>query len=86
MKVLEIQIKVIPLHPLSRTNLISQMNRTKHASVMSWRKFVLNERNLKQNEIERRSGKANEERVLGKDLHKTDKVVQEARMKKFVLG
>ena len=50
-KVLEIQIKVIPLHPLSRTNLISQMNRTKLASVMSWRKFVLNERNLKQNEL-----------------------------------
>ena len=45
-----------------------------------------NERNLKQNEIEKRSGKANEERVLWKDLHKTDKVVQEARAKKFVLG
>ena len=26
------------------------------------------------------------ERVLWKDLHKTDKVVQEARMKKFILG
>ena len=63
-KVLEIQIKVIPLHPLSRTNLISQMNRTKLASVMSWRKFVLNERNLKQNEIEDGSRKANKERVL----------------------
>ena len=45
-----------------------------------------NERNLKQNEIEKRSEKANEERVLWKDLHKTDKVVQEARTKKFVLG
>ncbi|WP_278889220.1 hypothetical protein, partial [Leyella stercorea] len=28
---------VIPLHPLSRTNLISQMSRTKLASVMPWR-------------------------------------------------
>ena len=45
-----------------------------------------NERNLKQNEIEKSSRKANKERVLWKDLHKTDKVVQEARMKKFVLG
>ena len=45
-----------------------------------------NERNLKQNEIEKRSRKANKERVLWKDLHKTDKVVQEARAKKFVLG
>ena len=45
-----------------------------------------NERNLKQNEIEKSSRKANEERVLWKDLHKTDKVVQEARAKKFVLG
>ena len=34
---------VIPLHPLSRTNLISQMSRTKLASVMPWRKFVSNE-------------------------------------------
>ena len=39
-----------------------------------------NERNLKQNEIEKSSRKANKERVLWKDLHKTDKVVQEARM------
>ena len=45
-----------------------------------------NERYLKQNEIEDGSRKATEERVLWKDLHKTDKVVQEARMKKFVLG
>ena len=45
-----------------------------------------NERNLKQNEIEKSSRKANKERVLWKDLHKTDKVVQEARAKKFVLG
>ena len=45
-----------------------------------------NERNLKQNEIEKSSRKANKERVLWKDLHKTDKVVQEARTKKFVLG
>ena len=46
-----------------------------------------NERNLKQNEIEKRSGKANKERVLWKDLHKTDKVVQEARMiKRSFLG
>ena len=45
-----------------------------------------NERNLKQNEIEKSSGKADKERVLWKDLHKTDKVVQEARTKKFVLG
>ena len=44
------------------------------------------ERNLKQNEIEKSSRKANKERVLWKDLHKTDKVVQEARTKKFVLG
>ena len=41
-----------------------------------------NERNLKQNEIEKSSKKANKERVLWKDLHKTDKVVQEARMMK----
>ena len=41
-----------------------------------------NERNLKQNEIEKSSRKANKERVLWKDLHKTDKVVQEARMMK----
>ena len=40
------------------------------------------ERNLKQNEIEKSSRKANKERVLWKDLHKTDKVVQEARMMK----
>ena len=45
-----------------------------------------NERNLKQNEIEKSSRKANKDRVLWKDLHKTDKVVQEARMKKFILG
>ena len=45
-----------------------------------------NERNLKRNEIEKSSRKANKERVLWKDLHKTDKVVQEARAKKFVLG
>ena len=38
-----------------------------------------NERNLKQNEIEKSSRKANKERVLWKDLHKTDKVVQEAK-------
>ena len=44
-----------------------------------------NERNLKQNEIDKSSRKR-KERVLWKDLHKTDKVVQEARMKKFVLG
>ena len=41
-----------------------------------------NERNLKRNEIEKSSRKANKERVLWKDLHKTDKVVQEARMMK----
>ena len=44
-----------------------------------------NERNLKQNEISLVK-KVLKERVLWKDLHKTDKVVQEARMKKFVLG
>ena len=44
-----------------------------------------NERNLKQNEISLVK-KVLKERVLWKDLHKTDKVVQEARMKKFILG
>ena len=61
-KVLEITEKVIPLHPLLRSNDISSKTRLK-----SIRKSV-------------------KERVLWKDLHKTDKVVQEARMKKFVLG
>ena len=40
-----------------------------------------NERNLKQNEISLVK-KVLKERVLWKDLHKTDKVVQEARMMK----
>ena len=41
-----------------------------------------NKRNLRQNGIKKSSRKANKERVLWKDLHKTDKVVQEARMMK----
>ena len=45
-----------------------------------------NERYLKLNEKRKSLKKANKERVLWKDLHKTDKVVQEARAKKFVLG
>ena len=62
-KVLELRIKVIPLHPLSRSNPISQMNRTKLASVMPWRGLVLKQRNLKQNEIEKYRG-SEKERVL----------------------
>ena len=41
-----------------------------------------NERYLKLNEKRKSLKKANKERVLWKDLHKTDKVVQEARMMK----
>ena len=41
-----------------------------------------NERYLKLNEKRKSLKKANKERVLWKDLHKTDKVVQEARMTK----
>ena len=40
--------KAIPLHPLSRTNAISQMNKMKLASILSWRAVELNERHLKQ--------------------------------------
>ena len=43
-----------------------------------------NERNLKQNEIEKSSRKANKERVLWKDLHKTDKVEKKKRKRKKV--
>ena len=50
--------KVIPLHPLSRTNETSSKTRLRSV----------------------REG--DKERVLWKDLHKTDKVVQEARMMK----
>ena len=56
-KVLEIRKKVIPLHPLSRTNETSSKARLV------------------------REKRANKERVLWKDLHKTE-VVQEARMMK----
>ena len=43
-----------------------------------------NERNLKQTEAVKFSAEANKERVLWKDLHKTDKVVQEANPTLFI--
>ena len=44
-----------------------------------------NERNLKQNELRLDEESVKRKSSL-KNLHKTDKVVQEARAKKFVLG
>ena len=44
-----------------------------------------NERNLKQNEL-RLDEESIKRKSSLKNLHKTDKVVQEVRMKKFILG
>ena len=49
-KVLELSKKPVPLHPLSRTIAISQVDRTKLVSVMLWRAIVSKQRMLKQSE------------------------------------
>ena len=56
--------KAIPLHPLSRMNAISQMNKMKLASVLSWRAVELNERHLKLTPIENVREGSDKERVL----------------------
>ena len=56
--------KAIPLHPLSRTNAISQMNKMKLASVLSWLAVELNERHLKLTPIENVREGSDKERVL----------------------
>ena len=64
--ILEVRIKVIPLHPLSRTIAISQTNSVKLASTMSWRAIELKQRNLKQIENKKRKKKAKKKEFFEK--------------------
>ena len=72
-KIWSVNQKAIPLHPLSRTNAISQMNKLKLASVLSWRAVELNERYLKLTPMRSRFEGAVKKEFFEKDLHKTEK-------------